>query len=1463
MWTRRLRAAHTAWQETWPQEVLSGLYQLVLIMAGKRHFGALDHVLHNKLSRLESATQRSTACFGIAATQDLQTCQNFMTYSMSDAEGHGSSSPWSSSAYLQYAGSTPNKHLQTKETSVNYQRPHTDRPHNPLQLSDNPNNQVSVHQNLQGHSYHMPYPRSCPPIAMPRPVYRNASNFMDVAYGSSGFQSMSVCVASKPLCPPPVEWSPSRFANSTSPLYVSGTKMHLSTPSTYPEVALSPSSLSHDIQEQNSAYRHRADLNLGVGVSATCSQKDIVTDACHPVSRENMQLFYGEGNIPLGKHRSSAFTTPSPQHNKKASPYQGSLDHRLGHLHSNNLYSNTIDNIHQRSSPLSASSDLTGSPHSVRGGAVYLNRAHHMHSGYVNAEIRAQTSYLDGTIQPNKTPFQVNTSPQKNITVNPLCAFERDKNLLVHSRQMNQDICGMSSRLSKEMFFDSTPTNRQSFTANYYREPFTGPDTHAAFVQQSTSSVLSPVGSSHELFSGQHTSRHSVTLKEASLHSSIQSYQDSSVTGVQAVENTTLIQSSRSRVTVEHAESIVPSPSSVSVVGCQYQMNRNNVRSRHNELSPEREIVEGGEPKSTPTSVSENVNFDNPKSPPMPVINDVFSLAPYRDYLEGKAPHPFSSHQESEAENGASTSDFLEDPLSEGRNKKTEGVCSSTEEVGAKNIKIQDGECVQTGEREVSAQSTGIEPVVLDLSLKKLPQSSSHPCNQQDVSYHDTDTLLTASAVKFSDKVGNQIEGQDGFRSSDSNRMLQLRQECFSSKAASNVKSQDSCPPVDKRSSLSQENRLYNENVFCQRQENIASQTHKHSQWMLQENCQSQGSGSENNNLKESSMSLATKTLSNQHRENDYSQSTQRFPSQHPKSSSSRVIERLTQQRQQNSSFPYKSKSHNITGSYKSHSNKSLSLEPHDNYSSWVPERNNLSSNTSQAVMTLPVQTSVQHSSHSDFSIFVNNLQTQKTSLPVVVSSSPTVYFTNTITIQASQPPSIQRPMQIATKNLELCHSLSSPSSSENENNGFQSSKSFMLRKYKLNKISSSEEETHRPTTYSISQNVSNPFLTDTVHSLPPSAPESSPALGEANVSLASVGEPPVSSSPGQQFSELHRSVLTTITSCTARSPSGLLEDWLSKTKEEEGSKAPVKAKNSSRSNDQSLASKDHDIWLEFDGVRLLIQKLLSQLETFMFTRSCPFPHVIRAGAIFIPICLVKEVLFSELLGPAIDKVLQKHKVELRPTTLSEEKLLRETKLKDCSSRMLKLLALKQLPDVYPDLLCLFCKHTIHQKLGKSSRSKGEDQHKATESSKKEPLSASPRKVKNSLILKLRRVRMHTGIHVYRAQSPKTPQKKDKLQKRTVCGRKQTRACPVFTYKKRNQRRTSKRFPNLVGRRILHLFDDGEQDVWFRGRVLRVHLRSRNPRDTQYEVWYDEEPGTRYFLELLQDYEKGWLRLDD
>ncbi|KAM4661649.1 uncharacterized protein C15orf39 homolog [Amazona ochrocephala] len=99
-----------------------------------------------------------------------------------------------------------------------------------------------------------------------------------------------------------------------------------------------------------------------------------------------------------------------------------------------------------------------------------------------------------------------------------------------------------------------------------------------------------------------------------------------------------------------------------------------------------------------------------------------------------------------------------------------------------------------------------------------------------------------------------------------------------------------------------------------------------------------------------------------------------------------------------------------------------------------------------------------------------------------------------------------------------------------------------------------------------------------------------------------------------------------------------------------------------------------------------------------------PFPHVVRAGAVFIPIHVVKKKLFPKLPGVSVDRVLQEHKVELRPTTLSEERHLRDMELKGCTSRMLKLLALKQLPEIYPDLLNLHWHNSIKQQLGSHSK---------------------------------------------------------------------------------------------------------------------------------------------------------------
>ncbi|KAM6195923.1 uncharacterized protein C15orf39 homolog [Sarcoramphus papa] len=224
-----------------------------------------------------------------------------------------------------------------------------------------------------------------------------------------------------------------------------------------------------------------------------------------------------------------------------------------------------------------------------------------------------------------------------------------------------------------------------------------------------------------------------------------------------------------------------------------------------------------------------------------------------------------------------------------------------------------------------------------------------------------------------------------------------------------------------------------------------------------------------------------------------------------------------------------------------------------------------------------------------------------------------------------------------------------------------------------------------------------------------PPLPEAPHAPGEEGISLPGQCEAPASqTSAGQYFTTLHTWLCDVISCSVSRSSPELLREWLKKAEpaEELGEmpKSPPKPKNGSRIPEPQKPTKGKEIWLAFQDVATLLTNLLSQLETFMFARKCPFPHVVRAGAVFIPIHVVKEKLFPKLPGASVDQVLQEHKVELRPTTLSEERHLRDLELKSCTSRMLKLLALKQLPDIYPDLLNLHWHDSIRQQLGSGSQ---------------------------------------------------------------------------------------------------------------------------------------------------------------
>lgn len=194
----------------------------------------------------------------------------------------------------------------------------------------------------------------------------------------------------------------------------------------------------------------------------------------------------------------------------------------------------------------------------------------------------------------------------------------------------------------------------------------------------------------------------------------------------------------------------------------------------------------------------------------------------------------------------------------------------------------------------------------------------------------------------------------------------------------------------------------------------------------------------------------------------------------------------------------------------------------------------------------------------------------------------------------------------------------------------------------------------------------------------PALAPAPAPALAPAPVAGPSPASTPATADSSEQhFAGLHASLCDAISGSVAHSPPEKLREWL-----------------------ETSGPWGRAAWQDCQGVQGLLGKLLSQLQSFVCTQQCPFPHVVRAGAIFVPIHLVKERLFPRLPPASVDHVLQEHRVELRPTTLSEERALRERALHGCTSRMLKLLALRQLPDIYPDLLGLQWRDCVRRQLG-------------------------------------------------------------------------------------------------------------------------------------------------------------------
>ncbi|KAM9376671.1 uncharacterized protein C15orf39 homolog isoform 2-T2 [Pholidichthys leucotaenia] len=169
-----------------------------------------------------------------------------------------------------------------------------------------------------------------------------------------------------------------------------------------------------------------------------------------------------------------------------------------------------------------------------------------------------------------------------------------------------------------------------------------------------------------------------------------------------------------------------------------------------------------------------------------------------------------------------------------------------------------------------------------------------------------------------------------------------------------------------------------------------------------------------------------------------------------------------------------------------------------------------------------------------------------------------------------------------------------------------------------------------------------------------------------------------------KHFWDLHHSFCKLVSKSVSTSSEQELKLWLSKL--EIFNLASTSAKDQKVS--QLLGVKAREGWFT-EELRSALSQILDRLMEYAIQKRCPFPHVIRTGAAFLPMLVVKEMLFPMVEGIFIDQVLQEHKIELRPTTLSEEKILIQLHKRACSSRLRRLMSIKHLPDIYTDVVNL------------------------------------------------------------------------------------------------------------------------------------------------------------------------------
>ncbi|XP_015267003.1 PREDICTED: uncharacterized protein C15orf39 homolog, partial [Gekko japonicus] len=748
----------------------------------------------------------------------------------------------------------------------------------------------------------------------------------------------------------------------------------------------------------------------------------------------------------------------------------------------------------------------------------------------------------------------------------------------------------------------------------------------------------------------------------------------------------------------------------------------------------------------------------SPSSPPMPVIHNVFSLAPYREYLEGSAvslrppslegcPAEKSSSAKSWQKAGGTTSprppsaassktpgasldqgkDIACNAAAEGSRKDPSGSCIVPE----KESRGYPGFCenyrgCQNAPATSSQGATGCasefakEDHALDLSLKTegLPDvlRAQGPAGKPE-SLERENGKIDGESVKEDPAKGQEVIQESNPPASQPPQKNRSGEKSnFQSSAAFLYKKFKILKPrAAGPGSTTQQNFLFQSNSQIDALSNNASLQRDSKQAATQQN---------HLPVPQSSQPVVTQQnyLPVQHsfqlvvfQQNHLSvqQSSQQVVTQQnhlPVQQSSQWV--VTQQ----NGLP-------VQQSCLQAVTQQNSLPVQQSCQQAVTRQNSLPvQQSSQQVVTqqhhLPVQQSSQQvvtqQHHLPVQQSSQQVVTQQHHLPVQQSSQQVVTQQHHLPVQQSSQwvvtqqnglPAQQSGQQVVTRqnSLPVQQSCQQAVTRQNSLPVQQSFQQMVTRRNSLPALHIVHEKSAKPNAQHLSRKCRKQPDTSKLPLL--DMPAGSPALGEVSASLPpSCKSPTQHPSPKQYFTALHASVCAAISDSVSTSSPELLREWLEKAEPERKPKSkaavPAKAKSGPKTPEAPKPSKAKRVWLASKDTAGLLKRLQSRLETFLLTRECPFPNVVRAGAIFIPIHVVKEQLFGNLPGASVDHVLQAHKVELRPTTLTEEKLLRERDLKTCTSRMLKLLALKQLPDIYPDLLDLHWHHCVKQQLG-------------------------------------------------------------------------------------------------------------------------------------------------------------------